>query len=300
MKTWFLALVCYSLGFASGNAPPSDADEIKAPLKVCLVSGALEYDSDASLISLQKYLEKHCHVTCSRAFRKTDSDLPGLENLNTCDVMVLFTRRLAIDGDQLERVKKYCLSGKPLVGIRTASHAFQKWLDLDKEVLGGNYQNHYPAGPPTLVELKAKDHPIMAGVKPFESAGSLYKNIGLAKDVDILLTGSIPGHTEPIAWTRSYKGGRIFYTSLGHQKDFEDLNFVRMIAYAVTGRRSGRWKVDESVVCLFRAKGLELGRCQCCDCENLAKFTFREFDGRALKSVPTSIWRSVAHPQKPS
>lgn len=226
----WLALLAVSVFLTSARG-----EEKNAPLKVCLVSGSVEYDSDTSLDALQKILEKHYGVKCTRAFRKTDSDLPGLENLDTCDVMLLFTRRLTIAGDQLARVKKYCLAGKPLVGIRTASHAFQNWLDLDKEVLGGNYKGHYAAGPVCGVEFtaKGKGHPILAGVAPFKSAGSLYKNTGLAKDVEILLTGSIPDHTEPIAWTRTYNGGRIFYTSLGHQKDFEDDNFVRMVANAL-------------------------------------------------------------------
>jgi type 1 glutamine amidotransferase len=233
--------VILTLCVVSLTTSPSAAQENAKPLKVCLISGSLEYDSDTSLGILQQYLEKHYRAACSRAFRKADNDLPGLENLDTCDVMVLFTRRLTIAGEQLERVKKYCLAGKPIVGIRTASHAFQNWLDLDKEVFGGNYHNHYPAMQSTSIEFtsKAKAHPILAGVKLTESKGSLYKNTGLAKDVDILLTGSIPGHTEPIAWTRLYKGGRIFYTSLGHQKDFEDENFLRMIGnalYWTTGR----------------------------------------------------------------
>jgi type 1 glutamine amidotransferase len=234
MKTCWWALGALLAACLLGLAR-SDADEKATPLKVCLVSGALEYDSDASLGSLQRNLEKQYHIACSRAFRKSDSDLPGLDNLDTCNVMVLFTRRLMIDGDQLERVKKYCLSGKPLVGIRTASHAFQKWLDFDREVLGGNYQNHYPAGQVTAVTLteRARNHPIFDGVKLFQSAGSLYKNSPLARDADVLLTGSIPGHTEPIAWTRSYKQGRVFYTSLGHQQDFADESFLRMIANAV-------------------------------------------------------------------
>jgi type 1 glutamine amidotransferase len=68
----------------------------------------------------------------------------------------------------------------------------------------------------------------------------LYKSTGLAKDVNILLTGSIPEHDEPIAWTRAFKGGRIFYTSLGHQKDFEEASFLQLVANAIewTGRRS--------------------------------------------------------------
>jgi type 1 glutamine amidotransferase len=217
------------------TAESDAAGEKKATLKVCLISGAAEYESDASLSKLQDYLEKNYAAKCSRAFAKSESDLPGLENLDTCDVAVLFTRRLKLEGKQLERIKKYCLSGKPLVGIRTASHAVQTWLDLDHEVFGGNYKNHYPEGPLTAVTLveSSKESPILQGVKPYKSAGSLYKNPGVAKDVHVLLTGSNGAHTEPIAWTRLYKGGRVFYTSLGHQKDFAEPSYLRLIANAV-------------------------------------------------------------------
>jgi type 1 glutamine amidotransferase len=142
---------------------------------------------------------------------------------------------LTIKGDQLERIKKYCTSGKPIVAVRTASHAFQNWLAFDKEVLGGDYQNHYGEKTKTRIKIveKAKDHPILAGFKPFESPGSLYKNPHLANDVEVLLAGDNGEHAEPIGWTRSYKGGRIFYTSLGHPKDFEDENFKRLLANAL-------------------------------------------------------------------
>ena len=231
-----MKIICFALIVSVGLfAATSDAGDKSMPLRVCLVSGSLEYDSDGSLNKLQKHLEKNYAVECSRAFIKTESDLPGLENLDTCDVMLLFTRRLKIAGEQLERVKKYCLAGKPIVGIRTASHAFQNWLDLDKKVLGGNYKGHYKDGPLCEVTFagQEKSHPILKGVQPFKSAGSLYKNTGLAKDANVLLNGSIPDQTEPIAWTRNYKGGRIFYTSLGHQKDFDDPNFNTLVANAL-------------------------------------------------------------------
>jgi putative membrane-bound dehydrogenase-like protein len=225
-------------GPAAPAAPEGDKARAKkraAPLKVCLVSGSLEYQSDESLAKLQQYLESHYNVQCSRAFRKADNDLPGLENLETCDVMVLFTRRLTISGEQLERVKKYCQSGKPIVALRTASHAFQNWLALDKEVLGGNYKNHYKDGPVMQVSIveKNKDHPVLKGVKPFRSVGSLYKNTGLAADNTVLLMGTIPDHTEPIAWTRTHNGGRVFYTSLGHPRDFDEPDFVRLLVNAL-------------------------------------------------------------------
>jgi type 1 glutamine amidotransferase len=233
MTTYHRILAAGALLLAlTGAAHP--AGEKKA-LKVCLISGSAEYESDKSLAKLQQYLEKNHAVTCSRAFATSDTDLPGLQALDDCDVAVLFTRRLKLQGEQLERLKKYCQSGRPLVGIRTASHAIQTWLDLDREVLGGNYKNHYNAGPVCEVKLteEAKGHPILRGVKPFQSVGSLYKNTGLAKDVTVLLTGSIPEHTEPIAWTRMHNGGRVFYTSLGHQKDFDNDDFVRLITNAL-------------------------------------------------------------------
>jgi putative membrane-bound dehydrogenase-like protein len=220
---------------SQASRPAASLNAKKALLKVCLVSGSLEYKSDDSLAAFQRYLETHYPTQCTRAFRKTDDELPGLENLDTCDVMLLFTRRLTISGEQLERVKKYCRSGKPIVAVRTASHAFQNWLALDKEILGGNYQGHYKEGPVAQVSVveKAKGHPILADVEPFQSVGSLYKNTGVAADAELLLLGTIPGHTEPIAWTRIHNGGRVFCTSLGHPQDFKNVNFQRLLANAL-------------------------------------------------------------------
>jgi type 1 glutamine amidotransferase len=230
-----LAAVTVTVSILTLTSSANIAGDAKRVLNVCLLSGAAEYKSDESLAKLQQHLEKNHPIKCSRAFAKSESDLPGLENLDTCDVAVLFTRRLKLEGDQLARIKRYCLSGKPLVGIRTASHAVQTWLDLDKEVFGGDYKNHYKEGP--LCEVKivdaAKDHPILKGVQPYKSAGSLYRNPAIAKDTMVLLTGSIPEHTEPVAWTHTYKGGRVFYTSLGHPKDFEEESYLRLIANAV-------------------------------------------------------------------
>ena len=211
------------------------AQEKKAALRVCLIADSGEYDAEKSLAGLQQYLEKNYPIRCSRAFARSKTDLPGLENLEQCDVAVLFIRRMELKGEQLERLKQYCLSGKPLVGIRTASHAIQTWLDLDREVFGGDYKNHYKAGPEMEVKIveSARSHPVLRGVQPFLSKGSLYRNANVAKDVEVLLTGSIPEHTEPVAWVRNYKGGRVFYTSLGHQKDFEEPSFVRLITNAL-------------------------------------------------------------------
>jgi putative membrane-bound dehydrogenase-like protein len=225
--------------YISSDTPKSAARPADKKLRVALVSGSLEYRSNESLAEFQKYLEANYPVECVRAFRKTDTDIPGLDQLDNCDVAIFYTRRLKIDGDQLERIKKYVSSGKPVIGLRTASHGFQNWLEMDRLVFGGDYKNHYKTGPKCQIRIAdgTKDHPVLLGVKPFESVGSLYKNPGIAKDVTVLLTGTIPENTEPVAWIRERKIGdktqRVFYTSLGHLEDFKDPNFMRLLVNAL-------------------------------------------------------------------
>ncbi len=222
--------------YITSDAPKPAAKK----LKVALISGSLEYESDASFALLQKHLEANHAVECVCMFRKTDTDIAGLDQLATCDVAIFFTRRLKPEPAQLDLIKKYVESGKPVIGIRTASHGLQNWLEMDKHVFGGNYQMHHKAGPKCdvkVVEMNAK-HPLLEGVKPFTTVGSLYKNPELTNDVTVLLTGSIPNITEPVAWVRDHKVSvgktqRVFYTSLGHQADFADANFLRLVSNAV-------------------------------------------------------------------
>ncbi len=64
-------------------------------------------------------------------------------------------------------LRDYLDRGGPLIGLRTASHAFdtkgtapkqgyEEWTKFDPEVLGGNYHNHYPAGPKLTVTPVAR------------------------------------------------------------------------------------------------------------------------------------------------
>jgi type 1 glutamine amidotransferase len=201
-------------------------------LRVALVSGSFEYKSDESLAAFKKHLEANHPVECVLVTAKAEKDtaLAGLEELERCDAAVFFTRRLPIDGDSLDRVKAYVKSGKPLVGVRTASHGFQKWLEMDKEVFGGDYKGHFGAGGAEVKPVDARAaHPILTGFAPFKTNGSLYKNPDVAPDVTVLLRGSVGTASEPVAWTREKGGRRVFYTSLGHPDDFKDENFVRLL-----------------------------------------------------------------------
>ncbi|WP_010586526.1 ThuA domain-containing protein [Schlesneria paludicola] len=213
-----------------------NAAENSKPLKVCFLSGCPTYHSEKILPDFQTFLEKNYNVTTTRLVRVADDDLPGLEQLEDCDVAFVFFKRMKLKGEQLERFQKYVTSGRPLVGVRTASHAVQTWLEFDRQILGGNYQNHHANGPVTNIDIagNAATHPILAGVKLTAAPESLYKNSDHAADIQVLLNGTIPGQpTEPLAWTRTHHGGRLFYTSLGGEETFQETDFRRMLANAL-------------------------------------------------------------------
>ena len=205
------------------------------PLKVCLLSGCPTYKSEESLPPFQKWLEDNYNVHCTRLVRD-GHEFPGLEKLDDCDVAFVFFKRTELKGEQLERFKKHVTSGKPIVAVRTASHAVQTWLDFDREVLGGNYHGHFDHGIDCTVTILpgAKDHPVLDGVELTVVKDALYKNDGHAADINVLLKGAIPNQpAEAIAWTREHNGGRVFYTSLGAPDTFQLPAFRRMLANAL-------------------------------------------------------------------
>jgi len=188
------------------------------------------------------------------------STFTGLvEALRTADLLFLSTRRRTPTTDQLSAIRAFLASGKPLIGIRTACHAFAlrpndppaasghvAWQEFDPEVLGGHYTNHHPAGPKTAITVAngAATHRILKGVHvgSLVGSGSLYKVSPLAPDTSTLLVGSIPGESpEPVAWTHEYgpKHARIFYTSLGHPDDFQNPEFRRLLLNAIRWATGG-------------------------------------------------------------
>jgi type 1 glutamine amidotransferase len=207
-----------------------------SPLKLCMVSGSFEYDSEISLKLFERHVRDKYGMETTTVVFSTEDDDQSLSVIDHADVLLLFSRRLNTSGAELERLQKYCAAGRPVVGVRTASHGFQNWLAFDKEVLGGNYNMHFKPGPAVKVEIvpgEAAQHPILEGVGGFTTQGSLYRNEPIAEDTNLLLTGTSVDATEPVAWTRMHEGGRVFYTSLGHQDDFEEGNFLRLLSNGV-------------------------------------------------------------------
>jgi type 1 glutamine amidotransferase/nicotinamidase-related amidase len=206
-----------------------------------------EYDTNLTLPKFAAdFLGQSFRVAFVFSDEENPNELPGLEILNSADVALVSVRRRPLSAEQLEIVRRFVESGKPIVGIRTASHAFSlrtespppglvAWPEFDAQVLGGSYSGHHGNELLPMVSAIANqaEHPILAGVgaKAFSSGGSLYKTSPLAANTQVLMTGSIEGKpVEPVAWTFARAdGGKSFYTSLGHKNDFQVPAFQRML-----------------------------------------------------------------------
>jgi type 1 glutamine amidotransferase len=192
-------------------------------------------------------------VTTIHADASDKNNFPGLiDALRDADLLVLSVRRRTPVKEQLDAVRAHLAAGRPLVGIRTASHAFAlrpkdqrtderlaTWQDFDPAVLGGNYRGHHGKDRVAVALAPgAEKHAILDGVTVANLFGAygLYKASPLEKGTTPLLLGTIAGQpAEPVAWTRQFgeKKARIFYTSLGAQDDFTSADFRRFLANAV-------------------------------------------------------------------
>src|SRR4029077_19657060 len=100
---------------------------------IVLVSGDEEYRSEEGLPQLGKILAKRHGFTCTVLFaidpkdgtiNPNVSNIPGLEALTTADLMIILTRFRDLPDEQMKHIIDYVESGRPIIGLRTATHAF--------------------------------------------------------------------------------------------------------------------------------------------------------------------------------
>ena len=179
---------------------------------------------------------------------------PDMKVLAEADLLVVFSRRIALPHAQMQALKDYLASGKPLIGIRTANHAFtvngqiekgyEDWPGFVSEILGCKNRGYGPVTPGTEVSVVASEwnHTIAAniGVSQWHSNGNVYLVKPLLDTrAKILLTGKAEGLEEPVAWTRMAGDSKIFYTSLGYPDDFKTPEFTTLLVNAVKWALAG-------------------------------------------------------------
>jgi hypothetical protein len=195
---------------------------------VVLISGDEEYRSEEALPQLAKILATEHGFDCTVLFAidpKTglvDPDnrqsLPGMEALKDADLMILFTRRRDLPDEQLQLVDDYLKAGKPVLGMRTATHAFlpaatSKWAHYgdtyagDKKewhggfgrlVLGETWVNHHGShkneSTRGMIAPGAANNPILRGIKDGEiwCSTDVYEvHLPLPGDAQPLILGQV-------------------------------------------------------------------------------------------------------------
>jgi type 1 glutamine amidotransferase/nicotinamidase-related amidase len=239
-----------------GGQPFRYSDQTK---RVVMLIGDDEYKTEVTLPAFAETELKPIgiDVTIIHADAKDKNNFPGMaEAVKNADVVLVSVRRRTPPKEQLDALKAHVAAGKPIVGIRTASHAWSvrdpktvealekmglaTWDKFDADVLGGHYTGHHGNTIKSTVAPaeNAAANPILSGVTVSEliGNGSLYRVSPIATSASPILIGTIPDQQpEPVAWTNisGDKKSRVFYTSLGHAQDFENASFRKLLQNGV-------------------------------------------------------------------
>lgn len=219
---------------------------------IVLISGDEEYRSEEALPMLAKILAEHHGFKTTVLFAinpetgeidpNFQTNIPGMEQLQSADLMVIFTRFRELPDEQMKYIDEYLKAGKPIVGMRTATHAFNYERNINspyakyafnsskagweggfgRQVLGETWIDHHgdhgKEGTRGLIDgiMERKEHPVLRGVTDIWAFTDVYGTKELEDDPEVLVwgqptNGMTPETTlnweksvMPVAWTKQY------------------------------------------------------------------------------------------------
>lgn len=221
---------------------------------IVLVSGDEEYRSEEALPQLAKILAKHHGFQCTVLFAIDPADgtikptqvdnIPGLEALETADLMIIATRFRDLPDEQMKRIVDYTESGKPIIGMRTATHAFRlrksktyarysfrsrEWDGgFGRQVLGETWISHHGGhgseSTRGVIADGMESHPVVRGAEDIWGPTDVYTvRLPLPGDSKPIIMGQVLEGMRPtdkplkgkkndpmmpIAWIKTYTGAQ--------------------------------------------------------------------------------------------
>jgi len=203
---------------------------------IVFISGDEEYRSEEGLPLLAKILAVRHGFKCTVLFAVDPAtgeinpnypkNIPGTEALHSADLLVILTRFRDLPDAQMKPIDDYLKAGKPVIGLRTATHAFNipkgktyshygngyngemmEWTDgFGRLVLGekwishhGSHRNESTRG---LFAPEARGNPLLNGIKDGEIWGDtdVYGvRLPLPGDARPLVLGQVLKRKGPIA-----------------------------------------------------------------------------------------------------
>ncbi len=270
-----LALGCLPAGAADWLSLPAKAGTSNGK-KIVLISGDEEYRTEESCPMLAKILSQKYGFDCVVLFAinpdggyidpNFQKNIPGTAALDSADLMIIGSRFRQLPDDQIAHFAAYLNAGKPVIGIRTATHAFAgdaatgdfKWADFGLKILGEKWVNHHgnhkEEGTRSVIEEANAKHEVLNGVDEIFATTDVYGIANLDQSAaTILLRGAVTANLNawskavegpknnpmmPLAWLREYTApngtakGKAFCTTLGASTDFADEDLRRLVVNA--------------------------------------------------------------------
>jgi len=259
--------------------PDEEADNGK---HIVLLSGDEEYRSEEALPMLGQILAKRHGFKCTVLFAidpetgeiapNNQQNIPNMKVLASADLVIMALRFRNLPDSDMEHVDAYLKQGKPVIGLRTSTHAFrldetsgyhhytfnsQKWPGgFGKQVLGETWIQHHGAhkreSTRGIINQQFSDHPILSGVADVWGNTDVYAIRDLTADAKVLLHGQVlqgmspddepvPGRKNdpmmPLAWLKPYQleggqPGQAFCTTMGSSTDLANEGLRRLIVNA--------------------------------------------------------------------
>lgn len=239
------ALVASILAALALIAPPSRAAPPRDQVLYLTHSAGFRHD----VLPLSQEILKQLGDS-SAAFTVTATeDLSALapESLRGYGAVIFYTTgELPMSKGAKAAFLDFVRSGRGFVGVHSATDTFYEWPDY-LDLIGG-YFNDHPWHQPVRVAVADPSNPLVAFLgNSFDIADEIYQISDFDARGSHVLLRLDPASVDltkgnvhrrfygwPLAWTRSYGKGRVFYTALGHDATvWRDPRYQRLLLNAV-------------------------------------------------------------------
>src|SRR5690606_2697873 len=193
------------------------------------------------------------------------SDLNDLneETLDKYDGIMIYANHDEIQQEQEAALKAFVESGKALIPIHSASYCFRN-SDWFIQAVGGQFKSHGTGD--FTVDIVQAEHPVMNGIKEFETGDETYVHSQLSDDITVLMERVEREHREPWTWVREQGKGRVFYTAYGHdERTWSKPEFHELVANGVL------WAVVDKATQLVADYGIPVPTFEDADIPNYEK-----------------------------
>ena len=204
-----------------------------ARIQTLLLTGGIIHDWKGCGDEIEKILRASDDLDVVRV----NDDLSVLESLmlDPYDVLVFYWTRGELTDAQRDGLLEWIARGKGFVGIHSATASFWECPEFH-DMLGGMFKTHPPPYD-YRVGIVDAEHPITRGMSDFGVHDEQYI-MEYDPKVHILAMAAHEGGEMPVAWTKSWGEGRVYYLALGHDpaacrnEHFAEL-LLRGISWAV-------------------------------------------------------------------